>query len=216
MEELKREYERAIEDIELYYKHLEELEKQVNYSQLPKILKANLFLMLYNIIESIVTKSLELIHDKINSEKVKYKDCIDEIKALWIEFEHSKFEETKSLNIIKKLTKIDDEILYIEYEEYSKKKRSNISGNLDARKIREISNVYLLEHNQEIIGKKLVEIKNTRNRLAHGEISFSELGGNYTSRQMFEYYRECKEYLKEYISNVETYIREKKYKKLTI
>ena len=38
MEELKREYERAIEDIELYYKHLEELEKQVNYSQLPKIL----------------------------------------------------------------------------------------------------------------------------------------------------------------------------------
>ena len=40
MEELKREYERAIEDIELYYEHLKELEKenQVNYSQLLKIL----------------------------------------------------------------------------------------------------------------------------------------------------------------------------------
>ena len=212
MEELKREYERAIEDIELYYKHLEELEKQVNYSQLPNILKANLFLMLYNIIESIVTKSLELIHDKINSEKVKYKDCIDEIKALWIEFEHSKFGQTKSLDIIKKLAQIGDEILCIEYKEYSKKKRSSISGNLDAQKIREISDVYALAHNSKTKGEKLVEIKSARNRLAHGEISFSELGGNYTREQIYDYYNECKKYLDEYISNVEVYIKENKYK----
>lgn len=213
MEELKREYERAIEDIELYYEHLKELEKenQVNYSQLLKILKANLFLMLYNIIESIVTKSLELIHDKINSEKVKYKDCIDEIKALWIEFKHSKFGQTKSLNIIKKLTQIDDEILCIEYRKYSKKKRSSISGNLDAQKIREISDAYALAHNSKTKGEKLVEIKSARNRLAHGEISFSELGGNYTREQIYDYYNECKEYLDEYISNVEIYIGKKKY-----
>ena len=48
--------------------------------------------------------------------------------------------------------------------------------------------------------------------LAHGEISFSELGGNYTREQIYDYYNECKEYLDEYISNVEVYIKENKYK----
>lgn len=87
MNDLKREYNEAMIDIEIYCKHLEELENQKNYSQLSKTMKGNLFLMLYNVIESIITKSLILIHNTINDEKIRVEECIDQIKDLWIKFE---------------------------------------------------------------------------------------------------------------------------------
>ena len=82
MNDLKREYNEAMIDIEIYCKHLEELENQKNYSQLSKTMKGNLFLMLYNVIESIITKSLILIHNTINDEKIRVEECIDQIKDL--------------------------------------------------------------------------------------------------------------------------------------
>lgn len=76
--------------------------------------------------------------------------------------------------------------------------------------------MYGLPHNTQITGEKLLIIKRNRNILAHGEKSFSELGRIYSQQDINKYYKECNEFLNEYILNLETYIREKKYKKLTI
>jgi hypothetical protein len=214
MNDLKREYNEAMIDIEIYCKHLEELENQKNYSQLSKTMKGNLFLMLYNVIESIITKSLILIHNTINDEKIRVEECIDQIKDLWIKFERKKqpSNATTDSSLL-----IVSGFFNIQYKDYQKKIKTNkISGNLDARKIRNISSVYGLPHNTQITGKKLLIIKHNRNILAHGEKSFSELGRIYSQQDINKYYKECNEFLNEYILNLETYIREKKYKKLTI
>ena len=166
MNDLKREYNEAMIDIEIYCKHLEELENQKNYSQLSKTMKGNLFLMLYNVIESIITKSLILIHNTINDEKIRVEECIDQIKDLWIKFERKKqpSNATTDSSIL-----IVSDFFNIQYKDYQKKIKTNkISGNLDARKIRNISSVYGLPHNTQITGKKLLVIKRNRNILAHG------------------------------------------------
>lgn len=205
------EYDKKIEDISLYLKYLKDNKDSIA-SEVFKILKANLFLMLYNLVESTIDNSLEDIHDAITNERIKFKECIDEIKALWIEFEHKKFEQMKSINIIQKISSIDDQIVNIDYNSY-KKRKTIFSGNLDARRIREISELYSVNKNRRIQGNKLCEIKDVRNRLAHGEVSFSDLGKNYSVLQLDRYYKECRLYLREYLLNVEKYINDKNYKK---
>ncbi|GIJ93588.1 MAE_28990/MAE_18760 family HEPN-like nuclease [Capnocytophaga stomatis] len=205
-----QDYDQKIKDVNLYLAHLKCNENKIS-SGIFKILKANLFLMLYNLVESVVDNSLEDIHDAITNERIEFKDCIDEIKALWVDFEHKKFEQTKSIGIIQKISSIDSEIVAIDYNSY-KKRKTIFSGNLDAKKIREISEIYSINKNSGIQGARLREIKDIRNRLAHGEISFSDLGKNYSVLELEQYYKECKLYLEEYLLNVKKYINNKEFR----
>ncbi|MDO4229615.1 MAG: MAE_28990/MAE_18760 family HEPN-like nuclease [Capnocytophaga sp.] len=212
MDNTLKEYEDKIRDIEIYYNYLKDNEFNMSV-EVSKILKANMFLMLYNLIESTVNNSLEAIHNAINNEKLNFEQCIDEIKALWVEYKHQKFEQKKSSEIIKSIYQIKSEIISIDYKKFQEKKLNGISGNLDAKKIREnINPKYSISENKRVEGKKLVEIKNKRNSLAHGEVSFSTLGQRYSIKDLEKYYKECKLFLKEYLSNVEKYIKNKKYR----
>lgn len=69
---------------------------------------------------------------------------------------------------------------YLELNKYLKL----YSGNLDARQIREISKRLGVPISNEIIGDNLVKIKNCRNWLAHGEISFQEACRNYSENEI--------------------------------
>lgn len=205
------EYEEKINDIELYFSYLRANDSN---DEIMKIQRANVFLMLYNLIESTVNNALEEIHSAINRENIKFGDCIDEIKALWVDFYYKKFKEKNSKDIVDKITMIYDDIILIPYDEYQKNKPSGVSGNLDAQKIRDILKVYCLDKNTRVEGRKLLEIKTNRNRLAHGEISFSELGKDYTISDIGKFCKECKLFLREFLQNVEKYIRDRKYKRI--
>ena len=53
-----------------------------------KILKAGLFLLLYNLAESTVRQALTAIYDEIPVQNVKYHEVIDLIKKIWISHQH--------------------------------------------------------------------------------------------------------------------------------
>lgn len=199
-----------------------EIKKYFNYlnsntfeSDLYKILKANLFLMLYNLIESTIRNSLEDIHNAIIRENVEYADCIDELRAIWIEFNYKKFEQTNSSDIANIISNISLDKVIVDYNDYCNKIKSNdIAGNIDGQKIRKITEKYSIEKNTRVNGHKLLTIKNTRNRLAHGEVSFSEIGQNYDISELNKIRKEAKVFLKEYLLNVNNYISEKKFKRI--
>lgn len=206
------EYNIKVIEITKYYNHIKINESNLS-TDIFKILKANLFLMLYNLMESTVRNSMEEIHDTINNENIDYKNCIDSIKALWIEFNYKKFTQTSSKNITEIIKSIDVDKVIIDYNLYSTKIKSNeISGNIDGQKIRKISEKYNIETNKRVNGHKLLTIKNTRNRLAHGEVTFTEIGQNYEINELNLMRKECKIYLKEFLINVDKYIQNKKYK----
>lgn len=206
------EYNTKVLEIKKYYNHIK-VNEPILASDIFKILKANLFLMLYNLMESTVRNSMEEIHQSINSENVDYKNCIDSIKALWIEFNYKKFTQKSSKNITDIIKSIELDKVIIDYHLYTTKIKSNeIAGNIDGLKIRKISEKYQIEENRRVNGHKLLTIKNTRNRLAHGEVTFTEIGQNYDINELNLIRKECKIYLKEYLMNVEKYINNKSYK----
>lgn len=193
------EYEEKINDIELYFSYLKENENDIP-SNIVKIQKANVFLMLYNLLESTVNDALEEIHNILMDERIRYKDSIDEIQKLWRRFKKNNYNE--------------EDIVYMEYKKVRNKKLLSVSGNIDARKIREILRYYNVDENSRVIGKRLKNVKDIRNNLAHDDISFSKLGRNYTISDIGKFCQECKLFLREFLQNVEKYIRDRKYNRI--
>ena len=85
----------------------------------------------------------------------------------------------------------------------------NISGNIDAQKIREI--LRQIGGTEIKDGRRLEAIKNKRNNLAHGEFSFSEIGKDYTVNDLISYKNDTKDYLSKVLDEIELYIDNQKY-----
>ena len=60
-------------------------------------------------------------------------------------------------------------------------------------------------------GRNLVEIKNKRNRLAHGEQTFYEVGKDFSVNQLRAFKDETFKYLSNVIANIEMFIFDKQY-----
>ena len=112
---------------------------------LQKTLKASGILILYNLIESTVRRAIEQIHIAFSDENLSYNQVIDKIQMLWIEYNYKNFKEYKAITIHEKLQSIGEDIIKIEYEDYIKKSGKNdLSGNVDAMKIRNIAEKYAI------------------------------------------------------------------------
>jgi len=82
------------------------------------------------------------------------------------------------------------------------------SGNLDAREIRNISRK--IGFSEVSNGRNLNEIKNKRNRLAHGEQTFYGVGKDYSLQDLTEFKDETFTFLQEFIDNVKQFMNEQK------
>ena len=96
MEELIRDYNERKQEIECYYKFLRKISSKSYIlkntrtkrndcfdDRIIKALKANTFLLLYNLIESTIDKAVEYLCVKITDSNTKYNDVIEEIQNQW-------------------------------------------------------------------------------------------------------------------------------------
>lgn len=217
MENTKSEYKKRLHEVELYFKVIELLDKGdcvinctdilgVNVSQkidaeLSKILKANGFLLLYNLIEATIRNSIDAILVSMHNSKVTFGSLTDNLRRLWIRQEFKHIDSSEILSLTNKI--INNEILTFKAE------CVNISGNIDAKKIREISKQFGCNELKD--GRDLATIKEKRNKLAHGESTFSEIGKDYTMAELVDFKDKTKEYLSNVLKEIETYINDKTY-----
>ena len=116
----KEEYNKRKHEVSRYLDAVEYLDKGLckivctdilgNDSSLPiddelsKILKANCFILLYNLIESTIVNSIKAITNSIESEKLSFGQFSDEIKRLWIRQEAKNIKDlSQTVDIITKL-----------------------------------------------------------------------------------------------------------------
>ena len=220
----KQEFDKRLVEINIYFDTLDVLDKgrctisctdiTGNYIAKPiddalsKILKANGFLLLYNLIEATIRSSIIEILSTIHSHSIQYKNISDKLKILWVNQEFKKLKEDKSLkNKILTFSEeiLDDKLLVFKVE------CVNISGNLDAQEIRKIAKQF--GYNESANGRDLVTIKNKRNHLAHGEYTFADIGKDYTVRELVDFKDEVCIYLVDVLNNIEIYINNKEFKK---
>ena len=88
-----------------------------------------------------------------------------------------------------------------------------ISGNIDGKKINDIFKCYDIDYLKCREKKNLLKIKNLRNKLAHGNISFKHAGRNIATNELIDLINSTNITLNEVIGNVSTYIDNKKFVK---
>jgi hypothetical protein len=227
MEIVNNEFSRRIQEIDRYFSFL----KQVNdqrikiqtetgsknlENQLAPTLRASAVLLLYNLLESTVIQTIDNIHIMISTKfSLTYKEAIDELKKIWIEYQYNNFKGTEkgSEQIFNDLKFLENDIINI----FSEKAKNNteylhkvkgvaFSGKIDALQIKKFAKKYGFGVNKRVEGKNLVQIKNQRNALAHGELSFNECGNNYNYEQLLKLKKEAVLFLREFLNNVEKYL----------
>ena len=217
----RNEYIKRLHEVELYFDTLQLLDKgncsikcvdilgqeEIKNidSELSTILKANGFLLLYNLVEATVRSTIDAVLNSMRTSSVTFRDLSDNLKKIWIK------QETRSINSetnYEKILQIAKNILENEILSFEKD-CINISGNIDAQKIRNILKQF---GGHEISnGRDLKTIKDKRNNLAHGEFTFSEIGKDYTVQDLIDYKDETKNYLSNVLEEIQDYIDNQKY-----
>jgi hypothetical protein len=171
-----------------------------------KILKSNLLIMLYNLIESSISNAIEEIHNNIYSNSVSFNSLKGRIKSLIIN-------NTKRVNPDKFVLKIND--IATDIVKHTFKKDELFSGNVDSKKIRKLSEQYGFnsdtDYDKTKHGYHLVSIKDKRNDLAHGVFSFTEVGKEYTIQDLEEMKDKTLNYISEILDNIECFLLKKEY-----
>jgi hypothetical protein len=171
-----------------------------------KILKSNLLIMLYNLIESSISNAIEEIHNDIYSNSISFNTLKEKIKSLVIK-------NTKRVDSDKFVAKITD--IATDIIRHTFKREELFKGNVDRRKIKELSEQYGFnintDYNRTKHGSHLVSIKDKRNDLAHGIFSFTEVGKEYTISDLKDMKDKTINYISDILDNIESYLKNKEY-----
>ncbi|MDR0606006.1 MAG: hypothetical protein LBG80_17090 [Bacteroidales bacterium] len=197
-------------EINTYFDYLNQYQPQNADDALFKILKSNLILMLYNLVESSISNAIEEIHNNIHLKSASFNDLKTELKSLII----SNIKNVNSKKFVEDIKNIATDIIKHSFNAEVKKKLFN--GNIDGRKIKEFSDKYGFDSNTDLTktedGNWLITIKNKRNDLAHGTYSFTEVGKDYSIQDLILMKDKTINYIESILDNIEEYLLNDKFK----
>ena len=172
-----------------------------------KILKANAFLMLYNLIEATIKNGIWELLTKIERERIPYQDLKEELKNIWLDRKLQIEFKTKDDTIVKQLHKVIENVLNDNLRFYDDKRKIKFeSGNLSVSTIQKTAKRYgfnsinILHQEEEEAFKN---IKKERNNLAHGDRTFSNCGNNYAFDDLKMYKQRVFDYLERVLQSIE-------------
>lgn len=183
-------------------------------TNMQQCLRAQCVMILYNLIESTISQCIQTVFDCVIDEKLRFFDLADNLQTIWIKLEFPSNLGVAKIRERVKTYLFDDKAVEIELLQSF---FCGISGNLDLRKIRSLAND--LGVNVDPIpdppktGDVLLYIKNTRNKLAHGESSFSDVGSRLVLSDLQEYKKNIVDFLDHVILAFEEFVSKKQYKK---
>ena len=170
---------------------------------------SSMILILYNIIESTTSKILTRLHDEIieqHSNGLKYHDFIGSIRTI-IYKSNCINQSGKKFNFNKleylKIKPFDPT------DEYGK---FNLNGNVDAKRIKAIFEEYGISEIKCNSCDKLLDLKLDRQKLAHGNQTFTEYGQRTSKEDIQRYLYSAKGTLYNAINNAEIYINKLNFK----
>ena len=145
-------------------------------------------MMVYNLVESSVMSDILEIYEQVKTLGLSYNNVRQEIKNIWFSYKfnqvydknaHYNSHRDKALEIINEI--IDDSIINLD------RKAADIKGNLDAETIRQICRDHGIIFSVDAMcrgGLVLSDVKDKRNNLSHGTISFVECGRDYSLEEL--------------------------------
>ena len=176
-------------------------------SKLEETLKATVFLLLYNLVESTIRNAVEYIYDDLKNNQTSFDDLNQSFQNHIIKILKDSSLKDKAWQPTIAITLIT----------ISADKDLSFAGNLDAKKIKETLKNYGIILTKQVgnmtNGEDLLIVKNARKDLAHGYSSFSEKSRNYTSGDLLAMQKRVTLFLKEVLIDVQNYVDQQKYLK---
>ena len=172
-------------------------------------IKAQFLMLLYNIVESTVCDCLNAIYDSIGDEELTFSELSDEMKNMY----RNNLRRTSNPNY----KKTDAELMALPVRFAGL--AVNISGSLDMRRIIEVFSEHGCHLNQtkrEKYANSFLVVKNKRNNLAHGNISFSECGSNYLISDLQKFKSDILCCMQEVVTQTRDYISQRLYNNASI
>lgn len=215
LEDVREEFERRSEEIDVLFSHILKIADKDSGSivssdeGLLPILASSLCLMLYNQIESTAFSCVEAIYDDIHERKISFNKLVESFKKKILDDCKDPCHSGKSL-----LKSIQGGDIAEVLAKASLKLDRVFSGNVDARKIREILALYNLSvtsPSEENSGEDLVTLKDARNALAHGASSFEKYGRNLDISDLERLRNNVREYMSHIIKITGAYLEAELY-----
>lgn len=233
MDDLSQAFKDRLQEIEAYLAFLEGLEQQVQEGppqlgkngatitvQQQRILYSSVYLQLYNLVESTITRCLEAVCKGVISGSTHPGHLSDSLRREWVRFIARTHTELNYENRLESALKLCDHLIQtlpISTFEIEK----GAGGNWDDKAISKISErlgfalrispaVYKAVRRPFRNDKGPLEfIKHLRNELAHGSLSFAECGEGVTVSDLRELTEQTSLYLQEVVncfnSSIEAY-----------
>ena len=161
-----------------------------------KTLKANGFLLLYNLVESTVKNAIEAIFDEFKTQSVSFDACRDEVRKIVL----TNLRNHNVDKILPALSAISIDVVVSTF-----RKDELFAGNVDARRIREVAADYGFR-SPNVKSDELLTVKTNRNDLAHGNKSFADVGRDYDVERLENIKSEVVTFLEELLENIADYI----------
>lgn len=166
-----------------------------------KIFRAGALLIIYNAIEASARLGILAIYDEIVSTGTPFDDLKENFRVRILnDFRNNvgveKFASLRAVAVDLIDSSLDSQKLF--------------SGNVDAKKMREAASTYgfstASEYHRTKHGKDLLTVKTRRQDLAHGTLSFSEVGKEYTTEDVVRIARFSLAYMSAILRHIDTYL----------
>lgn len=201
--------------LEIFF-HFSTDDMNFSYQDVINIFKSNFSLMLYNIIEYTVKSLLDTIYDEIKQNELSYTDVNHSIKKVWRKIILKSVNDPNSSfnTFVKKNDQIIDHILEKNTLELNSRE-SLPAGNLDGETIRDAFKDHGIKINNNSIFYRpdiFKNIKDKRNNLAHGTVSFIDALKDYTISDIENNTKIVLGFLDELNNHLITYLNNKEYR----
>lgn len=198
-----------------------------NYSLQHKIMKATIFLMIYNMLENIIPLALKKVCDEINKKNVKYWDLIKELQQIHIQ-QKKVFKENDPRKIWETVNQIFGETLFLntynlsspdelklQQELQTFKKNFSINWTIRTSSLRvELEKKFAVKYgnqNFKHIDTSSSILLDRRHDLSHGIKTFNEIGRNYSIQDIEKIYEDMLSFLNILITTLDDYLENKRY-----
>lgn len=168
---------------------------------LTNILKAQGYLILYNLVESTVANAVSSIHHNLFTKNITFEELPNTLQSKILK-QFCK-EGASSIIPMNSMSSLSNEIIRKSYN-----KKSLFSGNVDRKFVTELSREYgfeIQDTDYDITGHGnfITMVKQQRNELAHGNISFTECGRNTSTDELLKAFDQIPNFLESLIKNIE-------------
>ena len=172
---------------------------------LRKILKANCYLLIYNLVESTMTNAFEAIFDHLKAENVSFDDLSRNLRIIVL----GNARVPNPRNLQPELIKIAEDIIHKTFN-----RRDLFSGNITSDLIKITLTEYGVKRKPGSVrfkAKGLATVKGKRNDLAHGAISFAACGQDAIVSELVDLKTEAAKYLQNVLDDIEYFLNSKNY-----